>query len=304
MDALRKCIQWLAAFLTNSYLIFPWTKNIYQGPLKVICSPGLNCYSCPGATTYCPIGAIQQLLLGVRFSLETGALFLSSYVVGTIGLIATATGRITCGWLCPFGLIQELLHKIPLFIKSDVYAFLRWGKYIMLVFFVILFPLFLTNEWGMGKPWFCKFVCPAGTLEAGLPMLGLQPDLRATLGYLFYNKLFWLVVFVAWSVKTSRPFCKVACPLGGFYGLFNRFSLIKLDLDHSKCTSCGKCADVCPMGIQFNKDVGSRECIMCMRCMHEACNYGAIHISLCGKQLNAKDIRVKNKAGRALQNTE
>lgn len=299
MDALRKFIQLVAAFLANSYLLFPWTKNIYQGPMKVMCSPGLNCYSCPAATTYCPIGAIQQLLLGIRFSLETGAMFFSSYVVGTIGLIATATGRITCGWLCPFGLIQELLHKTPLLQKRDVYPFLRWGKYIMLVFFVVLFPLLLTNEWGMGKPWFCKFVCPAGTLEAGLPMLILQPDLRATLGYLFYNKLFWLIVFVVWSVKTSRPFCKVACPLGGFYGLFNRFSLIKLNLNRSKCTSCGKCAEVCPMGIQFNEDVGSRECIMCMRCMHEACNYGAIHLSLCGRQLTATDIRLASKSKKA-----
>lgn len=304
MGAVRKFVQWLAVFLTNGYLLFPWTKNIYQGPMKVMCSPGLNCYSCPAATTYCPIGAIQQLLLGIRFSLDTGAMFFSSYVVGTIGLIATASGRITCGWLCPFGLIQELLHKIPIFKKSDVYSFLRLGKYIMLTCFVVLFPLFLTNEWGMGKPWFCKFVCPAGTLEAGLPMLILQPDLRATLGYLFYNKLFWLLVFLIWSIKTSRPFCKVACPLGGFYGVFNGFSLLRLELHQSNCTSCGKCADVCPMGIQFNEAVGSRECIMCMRCMHEACNYGAIHLSFAGKPLLARNIRSEAKKRKCRGNIE
>ena len=295
MEFIRKLIQLTTALLTNSYFLFPWTRNIYQGPLKVLCSPGLNCYSCPGATTYCPIGAIQQLLLGIRFSLETGALYFSAYVVGTIGLIATATGRITCGWLCPFGMIQELLHKIPLFKKSDVYPFLRYGKYIMLICFVFLFPLFLTNEWGMGKPWFCKYVCPAGTLEAGLPMLIIQPDLRATLGYLFYNKLFWMFVFLIWSIKTSRPFCKTTCPLGGFYGTFNGFAVVKLELNESRCTDCGACAKICPMGIQFNKTPGSRECIMCMRCLNEACTFGAIELSFANRPLYAYDRRIKKQ---------
>ncbi len=281
MESIRKFVQIIATFLSNSYLLFPISKNIYQGPMKAICSPGLNCYSCPASTTYCPIGAIQQLILGVRFSLETGAFYFSSYVVGTLGLIATATGRITCGWLCPFGFIQDLLYKIPCGKKKEVFPILRYIKYFMLIAFVFLFPLLFTNEWGMGKPWFCKYVCPAGTLEAGLPMLLLQPDLRATLGYLFYNKLFWLIVFMVWSVYTSRPFCKTTCPLGAFYGIFNKISLLKLDLIESKCTDCGACANVCPMGIQFNKSVGSAECIMCMRCMKEACHFGAIHLT-CG----------------------
>ncbi len=153
--------------------------------------------------------------------------------------------------------------------------------------FVILLPLLLTNDWGMGKPWFCKYVCPAGTLEAGLPMIILQPDLKATLGYLFYNKVFWMLFFVFWSVPTSRPFCKTTCPLGAFYGFFNKLSLIKLDIIQSNCIDCGKCAEVCPMGIQFNKNVGSTECIMCMRCMREACHFGAIQLTLANAPLTA-----------------
>jgi len=297
METMRKIVQFIATLLSNGYYLFPQTKNIYTGPLKVLCSPGLNCYSCPASTTYCPIGAIQQLLLGVRFSLDTGAYLFSSYVVGTIGLIATTTGRITCGWLCPFGLIQELLHKIPCGTKREVYKGLRYIKYFMLVGFVFLFPLLLTNDWGMGKPWFCKFVCPAGTLEAGLPMLLLQPDLRATLGYLFYNKLFWMMVFIVWSVFTSRPFCKTTCPLGAFYGLFNKFSLIKLNLIESRCTDCGKCAQVCPMGIQFNESVGSSECIMCMRCMREGCEFGAIHLTMGNLSLTANQRLPRNLKG-------
>lgn len=296
MESIRKLIQVLATFLTNGYFLFPQTRNIYQGPLKLICSPGLNCYSCPASTTYCPIGAIQQLLLGVRFSIETGSYYFGSYAIGTIGLIATFSGRITCGWLCPFGLIQEFLYKIPTDKKWEVPNFTRYFKYFFLFAFVFLFPLLLTNDWGMGKPWFCKYVCPAGTLEAGIPMLLLQPDLRATLGLLFYNKLLWMFVFLAWSVITSRPFCKTTCPLGAFYGIFNKISFIRLELVKDRCTECGACSSVCPMGIQFNKAEGSAECIFCMRCMKEACQFGAIQVTCGGLSLTSHSRTSRKKA--------
>ena len=150
MESVRKLVQIIATFLTNSYFLFPQTKNIYQGPLKAICSPGLNCYSCPASTSYCPIGAIQQLLLGIRFSLETGAYYLSFYVVGTIGLIGTATGRITCGWLCPFGFLQEMLYKIKTY-KMRLPSFSRYIKYIVLALTFII-PIFFH------EPFFCKFI--------------------------------------------------------------------------------------------------------------------------------------------------
>lgn len=293
MESIRRIIQVLATFLTNSYFLFPFTKNIYQGPLKVICSPGLNCYSCPASTTYCPIGAIQQLLLGIRFSLETGSYYFGASVVGTIGLIGSLSGRMVCGWLCPFGLLQDLLCKLGPKKLWDPPKLLRYVKYVMLIGFVFLFPLLLTNEWGMGKPWFCKYVCPAGTLEAGIPMLILQPDLRATLGWLFYNKLFWLVLFLIWSIFTSRPFCRTTCPLGAFYGLLNRVALVKLELIEEKCTQCGACARVCPMGIQFNENLHSPECILCMRCLKEGCTFGAIQLTIGGNQLVSEERRRK-----------
>lgn len=286
METFRKLLQLTFTFITNGYILFPWTKNIYQGPLKTICSPGLNCYSCPASTTYCPLGAIQQLLLGVRFSIETGSYYFGSYVVGSIGIIAALTGRFTCGWLCPFGLLQELLYKIPSWRKFQVPQALRYIKYFMLVFFIILFPLILTDQWGMGKPWFCKFICPAGTLEAGIPLLLLQPDLRATLGYLFYNKLFWMFLFLILSIFSMRPFCKTTCPLGAFYGLFNKISLFQLHLNKQHCTDCGVCLQVCPMDIQFNKNVNSSECIHCMRCMTEACRFDAISLQCAGLPLS------------------
>lgn len=277
---IRKWVQALFFLITNGYWEFPVSRTIYQGPLKVLCSPGLNCYSCPAATTYCPIGALQQLFAGVRFALENGQFFLGFYVVGSLGVIGGFVGRMVCGWACPFGLFQELLHKIPS-PKFGVPRKLRFIKFAILAFMVILLPLFAVNELGLGLPWFCKYLCPAGTLEAGLPLLVLQPGLREIIGPLFYNKLFFLLLFTGWSILASRPFCRTTCPLGAFYALFSKVKLIGLHLDVNRCTQCKACHAVCPMGVKFNESPTDTECISCLACS-KICPYNAIQFEVGG----------------------
>ncbi|MBU4261851.1 MAG: 4Fe-4S binding protein [Proteobacteria bacterium] len=290
MELARKWVQLVIALLTNGYWGFPVTRTIYQGPLKVVCSPGLNCYSCPAATTYCPLGALQQLMLGIRFNLENAQYYLGWYVLGCIGVVGAFLGRLVCGWACPFGFVQELLHKIPSR-KFSVPRPLRFIKYGMLLFFIFLLPLFVVNDFGMGNPWFCKYVCPAGTLEAGLPLLWLQPDLRSTVGLLFYNKVVILVFFVGWSVVASRPFCRVGCPLGAFYALFSRARMVKLSLDPAKCTKCEACHHVCPMGVKFNESPDDAECITCLACMDRACKFDAISLTVGGIPIRSGEVR-------------
>ncbi len=284
MQTIRKWVQAVWVFLINGFWGFPITGNLYQGPLKVICSPGLNCYSCPASTTYCPIGSLQQLLLSVRFSLETGKYYLGLFVLGTMGMLGVSFGRFICGWACPFGLFQELLYKIPSK-KYSISPSLNLLKYVFFILFVVVLPLVFVDQFGLGKPWFCKYICPAGTLEAGIPMVFLVPDLRSTLGVLYVNKIIILIGFVLWSVFASRPFCRTTCPLGAFYALFNRISLVKLVLDKDACTNCKACHKVCPVEIRFNETPGSGECINCMKCMTDACTFDAIHVSVAGYRL-------------------
>jgi len=293
MELIRKLIQTLSIFMVNGFWGFPITRNIYQGPLKVICSPGLNCYSCPASTTYCPLGSLQQLLLGIRFSLETGSLFIGTYVVGSMGVLGAVFGRLICGWACPFGLFQELLHKVPTR-KYNVPKVLNWCKYGFLALFVVILPLFAVDEFGLGEPWFCKYICPAGTLEAGLPMLALQPELQSTIGWIFWNKFVIMAGFIWWSIVSSRPFCRTTCPLGAFYALFNKHRLIKLKLNDVLCTKCGACHKVCPMGIRFNETPDSGECISCMKCMSQACTFGAISVEIAGYSLG-ENVQPKQK---------
>lgn len=295
MELARKWVQIIIGFLTNGYWAFPFTRTIYQGPLKVVCSPGLNCYSCPAATTYCPMGALQQLMVSIRFSLETGYYYFGWYVLGCIGVVGSFLGRMVCGWACPFGFVQEMLHKIPSR-KWGVPRVLRFVKYGVLFGMVLLLPLVVVSEFGIGEPWFCKYLCPAGTLEAGIPMLLLRPELRSTIGWLFYNKLIILIAFIIWSVLASRPFCRVACPLGAFYALFSRVRLVKLQLDEAKCTQCEACHHVCPMGVKFNESPNDAECISCMACMNKACRFDAISLSVAGIPLRTVEVMKRKEA--------
>jgi len=234
------------------------------------------------------MGSLQQLLGGLRFALENGQYYFGLSVLGSIGILGGLFGRMICGWACPFGFIQELLHKIPSR-KFGVPHILSYGKFVFLLLFVIVLPLALVDESGIGSPWFCKFVCPAGTLEAGIPMLFLQPNLRNTIGLLFLNKFVIMLIFLTWAIFASRPFCRTACPLGAFYALFSRVRLIRLHLDESRCTNCKACHHVCPMGVKFNESPDDLECISCLACMNKACKFDAISLEIGGIPLAVPD---------------
>ena len=154
----RTLIQTITTIATNSYIKGFLEGNIYRGETKRFCVPGLNCYSCPGALGACPIGSLQAVIGSIEYQL-------SYYVLGIIIFFGILLGRFVCGWLCPFGFIQELINKIPSKkIKISGKNPLRYLKYGILIIFVILLPMMAVNEFGFGSPFFCKYICPAGTL--------------------------------------------------------------------------------------------------------------------------------------------
>jgi ferredoxin-type protein NapH len=278
MVRLRWLIQTLVALGTNAYLLFPFGSVIYQGPLKAVCHPGLNCYSCPAALLSCPVGAVQNFMASLRFAGPGTWPHLGTMVVGYLGFIGALVGRLSCGWLCPFGFIQDLLHKIPTR-KFQLWPPLRWVKYVSLVVLVLVMPFFLVDVYGLGQPWFCKLLCPAGTLEGALPLLFLQPSLWDNLGVYFWNKIIILILIIILAIFISRFFCRVLCPLGAFYSLFSRMTLVRLEFIEGNCVQCQACVRDCPTGVVPYEDPASRECIMCLRCL-DSCHFRALTFSL------------------------
>lgn len=267
----RHGVQAVWALLTNSYLLGFAEGKIYRGKLKNLCVPGLNCYSCPGAVGACPIGAMQAVIGSWNFKF-------AFYVVGLLIFVGALMGRFVCGWLCPFGLIQDLLHKIPFPRKINTFRgdkLLRKLKYVILLVFVILLPMFAVDIMGQGAPYFCKLICPAGTLEGGIPLVLLNQSMRSALGWLYAWKNALLLITIFLSVLIYRPFCKYICPLGAVYSVFNPITVFRYRVDKEKCTGCKACAKVCKMQVDPTLNANHPECIRCGACK-KACPENAI----------------------------
>lgn len=237
--------------------------------------PGMNCYSCPGARGSCPIGSLQAVIGNSKFKF-------SYYIVGFLFFIGALFGRFVCGWLCPFGLFQDLLYKIPFVKKIKTFKFdkhLRKLKYLILLVFVIILPLFVVDVLGQGSPFFCKLICPVGMLEGGIPLVLLNKSMRSAIGFLYKWKAFILGLTIFASIIIYRPFCKYICPLGAIYSVFNPISVFKYKLDKDKCIKCGKCKKVCQMNIDPVQNCNHLECIRCARCKN-ACPVKAINYKI------------------------
>ena len=257
----RRLIMPAAFVLSNIHIPNFFKGAIYQGAGKNVCVPGLNCYSCPGAAGSCPIGAIQAVVGSSKFSF-------SYYITGFIILLGVLLGRFICGFLCPFGWFQELLHKIPTrkFSSRNLRA-LRYVKYFVLIFAVLALPALITNSLGMGDPLFCKYICPQGVLEGAIPLAITNSGIRMALGKLFTWKMVVLICIAVLAVLFYRPFCKWICPLGAFYSLFNKVSFLSMEVDEHSCVSCDKCISACGMDVDVRKTPDHPECIRCGACI-------------------------------------
>ena len=259
----RKYIQLISALVYNANIKGFSDGVLFYGKLKGLCVPGLNCYSCPGAIASCPLGSFQN-------AVAASGRKLPFYMIGTLLLFGVLFGRLICGFLCPFGLIQELLYKIPTpkLKKNKITRKLSYLKYIILAVFVIILPLMFVY------PGFCKYICPAGTMEAGFLLSAYDEQIAALRGALFGWKTAVLAVTVIGVIFAYRGFCRFICPLGAIYSFFNKISFMGIAVDDNKCNNCGRCVRECKMDIMR---AGDRECISCGECM-DVCAEDAIYM--------------------------
>ncbi len=257
----RRLTQVICAILYNCNLTGFAKGTIFRGGSKAVCVPGLNCYSCPGAVAACPLGSLQSALVGSKFRIPY-------YILGMLILFGVLFGRMICAFFCPFGLIQELLYKIPLpkIKKNKVTRILSYGKYVMLAVLILWMPI------AFGYPAFCKYVCPAGTLEAGVPLLIKNEALRKLADVLFNWKMGVLILIILMVIFLYRGFCRFICPLGAIYSFFNKVSVFGVEVNADLCTGCNACVNSCKLDV---KKVGDRECIQCGECITK-CNVNAI----------------------------
>ncbi len=238
--------------ITQLFFLIIFNIPFLSPILKRIPSPVLHCYSCPLSSFACPVGTIQHLIVVRDFPF---------YTLGIISLIFIFIGKLSCGFMCPFGFFQDLLFKIKTRFKiKPKIKNLFWAKYGVIFSLVILGPLIFYETL------FCK-VCPSGTLTAGISQVIINPSLRGLIGPLYISKIVVLSFFIIWFIFEERPFCNYLCPLGGFIGIFNKFSYLKIEVDKNKCIECYKCEKVCPFSITTFKDPNNINCIRCGKCI-------------------------------------
>lgn len=256
---------WQSAFvlLLNLPLIGEW---------KALCLPVLNCHSCPWAVFACPIGVIGHFIAWGLLPL---------FAIGTLVLLGAVFGRFFCGWICPFGFLQDLLYKIPS-VKYTLKPWTRYIKYVILVVTVLLVPYFLGLE---SYAFFCR-LCPAGTLQSLLPRTLADGQYQTLLSS--WQRLSALVLILIFAIVSMRSFCKVVCPIGAILALFNRVSAFSIRYKQAKCPSCELCLKECPMDVKIEdfqtpeaKEVltAPAECILCLNCTHN-CRQSGLEFSI------------------------
>ena len=229
---------------------------VWLGPATLrfhtVCSPVFHCHSCPLATLACPIGVLANFS-----ALHVVPLL----AIGTLLVVGAALGSFVCGWICPFGLFQDLLGRIPA-PKFTLPGWTSYGRYAVLGGLVIAVPFFF----GERHPLFFCRLCPAGALEAAFPNTAALALAGEPLVWPSALKAIILIALVAVALFTWRPWCTALCPLGAVYSLANLFSFVFLGVDRRGCTDCGLCRSVCRYGEGPRRRGSDLRCVRCLDC--------------------------------------
>jgi polyferredoxin len=246
----RRLARW--RFWVQAAVLLVW-MNPMMPRLHTFCGPVFHCYSCPLATFACPIGVLANF----------SALHVIPFVaIGLLALFGGLVGSLICGWVCPFGFLQDLLGKVPL-PKLRLPGWMGYGRYLVLVGLVLAIPYFFGEE---SPLFFCR-LCPAGALEAAVPYTVSQAIAGKEVVWPSIVKLVILGLFLASALVIWRPWCRLFCPLGAIYTLCNRFSVFQLRFRANRCTDCRLCESYCRFGAYADKQPAPSRCVRCLDCL-------------------------------------
>ena len=226
LTRLRRGVQVAMLGLLGQWALY----GIIRCPFPV---PFVDCQNCPVITCW---GRITTLFWGFWLALPLTVLLF---------------GRAFCGWLCPGGLLNQMLGRIaPLKLRSNspLIRFSSWGTVLGLV---VALALWL----GLDNP---RWMVPirVGEFQQAV-MLSFE---HAGLNWLIRTGV--LLAFIVAGLVAANLWCRVACPTGGMLELLKRFSLFKV-YKTPECNDCDKCRTVCEMGTR----PAEQNCTNCADCV-------------------------------------
>lgn len=229
--------------------------------------------------------------------------------IGIMLVVGAILGRLMCGWVCPFGFIQDVLTGIKGHVESvERRTQTYWVrlKYVLLgIALLISGTLATAVYYGVGSDYKASLgpfadgmfiaITPDGTLFGTLAVfladfyglvttgqLSQFNNLSSILGGV--SPLIWInilillgALYAAWRIP--RFWCRYICPVGAIMAVFQKNSMLGMHRDPVKCSDCRECEDACPMQVPIMdldwKKFNDSECILCMACV-DACPSGAL----------------------------
>jgi ferredoxin-type protein NapH len=209
--------------------------------------------------------------------MEPGGILRGAVFIGVNLLFIVCLGRALCGFICPFGFIQDLLDKLRQWLKIGSWRITeRNYRWIHFIKWVIL-AVFLTGT--LVECGFCYFC----------PVMAFLPPLAGKIGALHMSGFIAVLVLAGCFFK-RRLWCNV-CPLGLLIGLFYKVSAFRLLKDCQACTECGACYEACPMAIKsiyterLKTDITTYDCLMCGECIKKCPENQALALAVFNKRI-------------------
>lgn len=250
----------------------------------------------------CPFGGLESIYTYLVTGNMVPRVMLSSFII--LGaLIATAIlfRKAFCGYICPFGTIQEYIGKLrkklgvkEVKVPQKIDGYLRYLKYAVLAWIIIGSAYFGTLVFRNYDPFITFFHFGKGLFwgieEADLtvPIIAFAITIAVLLASLFIER-FW---------------CKYLCPLGGSLTFLARFSVFNIRRNQDTCTDCKACDKVCPTNVIVSTadKVTSAECISCMKCVN-SCAYNSLEIVSAGENISKKTKKTNEKTAKTSRNS-
>jgi len=280
-DEKRSAWQRIAAFLGNRRTVqtasLVLSNAYFFSFLRFIPCGYLQCSNCALSTFSCPLILLQRgavmASMGMITSIDSKFAASAISALAVLVLFGAALGSFSCGWLCPFGFVQDLLARIP----ARKFTLPGWAGYLRLPIFagLVLVVPYLTRHM-----FFCD-ICPSGAINRlwqqalDIPLFFKTPE-----GVVAVFSIVFLVAMLLAAVFVHRPFCTLFCPIGGLYGVMNKLSGLHLKVNREKCVDCGRCADACPQGLNPAAAAAHSQCSRCLECTSVSCRFIAADVRL------------------------
>jgi len=233
----------------------------------------------PSVDAICPFGGLESL-----YSLVTNGEYVDRVLASSVVLLVLITGltiisgRSFCGWICPLGTLQGIMHGIgravlrkrrPVTIPNE--SKIRLTRY-------IVFIVFTVGAWYGSK----LLIRPYDPWVAWMHMSEFEHAVEE-----FIIGIIILFVVLIISIGISRVFCRYMCPVAAFLSLVSFLSISRIYRDEDRCTKCSLCDKRCPVGLEVSntQNVSRQECISCGECISACPVPDTLNFKVAGRQV-------------------